>query len=74
MHQQLQIGFAAAFDITEMKISHSKTEILHLSKNFVQFSLQVSGVSLKQVEKFKYAGVAFTSYTVEGKTKNWMFD
>ena len=41
-----------------MKISTSKTEILHLP---VQRSLQVGGVSLKQVEKFKYLGVAFTS-------------
>ena len=44
-----------------MKISTSKTEVLHLSKNSVQCSLLVGGVSLKQVEKFKYLGVAFTS-------------
>ena len=44
-----------------MKISTSKTEGLRLSKNSVQFSLQVGGASLKQVEKFKYLGVAFTS-------------
>ena len=44
-----------------MKISTSKTEVLHLLRNPVQCSLQVGGVSLKQVEKFKYAGVAFTS-------------
>ena len=54
-------GFADACDITGMKISTSKPEVLHLSRNPVQCSLQVSGVSLKQVEKFKYLGVAFTS-------------
>ena len=54
-------GFAAACDIAGMKISTSKTEVLHLLRNPVQCSLQVSGVSLKQVKKFKYLGVAFTS-------------
>ena len=54
-------GFAAACDIAGMKISTSKTEVLHLSRKPDQCSLQVSGVSLKQVEKFKYLGVAFTS-------------
>ena len=57
----LQNGFAAACDIAGMKISISKTKILNLSKNPVQCFLQVGGVSLKQVEKFKYLGVAFTS-------------
>ena len=54
-------GFAAACDIARMKISTSKTEVLHLSRSPVQCSLQVGGVSLKQVKKFKYLGVAFTS-------------
>ena len=54
-------GFQAACKIAGMKISTSKTEILHLSRNPDQCSLQVDGVSLKQVEKFKYLGVAFTS-------------
>ena len=54
-------GFAAACNIAGMKISTSKNEVLHLSKNPVQCSLQVGGVLLKQVEKFKYLGVAFTS-------------
>ena len=54
-------GFGAACGITGMKFSTSKTEVLHLSRNFVQCSLQVGRVSLKQVEKFKYLGVAFTS-------------
>jgi len=53
--------FAAACDNAGMKISTSKTEVLHLSINPDQCSLQVSGVSLKQVEKFKYLGIVFTS-------------
>ena len=44
-----------------MKTGTSKTEVLHLSRNPVLCSLQVGGVSLKQMEKFKYLGVAFTS-------------
>ena len=40
-------GFAAACGIAEMKISTSKTEVLHLLRNPVQCSLQVGGVSLK---------------------------
>ena len=54
-------GFSAAYGIAETKISTCKTEVLHLSKNFVQCSLRVGGVSLKQVEKFTYLGVVFTS-------------
>ena len=54
-------GFVAGCDIVRMKISTSKTERLHLSRNPVQCILQVGDVSLKQVEKFKYLGVAFTS-------------
>ena len=54
-------GFAAACDIAGMKISSSKTEVLRLSRIPVQCSLQVSGVSLRQVENFRYFGVAFTS-------------
>ena len=44
-----------------MKISTAKTEVLHLSRNPDQFVLQVNGATLKQAEKFKYLGVAFTS-------------
>ena len=51
-------GFAAACDIVRMKIRTSITEILHLSRNLVQCSLQVDSVSLK---KFKYLALAFTS-------------
>jgi len=45
-------NFAAACDIAEMKNSSTKTEVLRLSRNPDQCSLQVSGVSPKQVEKF----------------------
>ena len=44
-----------------MKISTAKTEVFHLSRNPDQCALQVNGATLKQVEKFKYLGVAFTS-------------
>ena len=54
-------SFSAACDIAGMKISASKTEVLHLLKNLVQCSSQVGGVSLKQLEKLKYVGVAFTN-------------
>ena len=53
-------GFAAACDYAGIKISTAKTEVLHLSRKPVQCSLQVGGVKLKQVEKFKYLMVAFT--------------
>ena len=54
-------GFAAACNIVRTKINTSKTEVLYLSKNPDQYSLQVGGVLLKQVEKFKYLEVTFTS-------------
>ena len=44
-----------------LQISSAKTEVLHLSRNPDQCVLQVIGATLKQVEKFKYLGVAFTS-------------
>ena len=44
-----------------MKISTAKSKILHLSRNPDQCVLQVNGATLKQVEKFRYLGVAFTS-------------
>ena len=44
-----------------MKISTTKTEVLHLSRKPVQCFLPNDRVKLKQVEKFKYLGVAFTS-------------
>ena len=54
-------GFAAACNIAGVKISTSKTKILLLSRISVQCSLQVGCALLKQVEKFKYLGVAFTN-------------
>ena len=54
-------SFADACNTAETKISTAKTEVLHLSRNPDQCVLQVNGATLKQVEKFKYLGVAFTS-------------
>ena len=54
-------SFADACGTAGMKISTAKTEVLHLSKNLDQCVLQVNGLTLKLVEKFKYLGVAFTS-------------
>ena len=54
-------SFADACNTAGMKISTAKTEVLHLSRNPDQCVLQVNGAKLKQVEKFKYLGVAFTS-------------
>ena len=54
-------SFADAYNSAGMKISTAKTEVLHLSRNPDQCVLQVNGATLKQVEKFKYLGVAFTS-------------
>ena len=45
-------GFARACETAWIKISTSKTEVLHLSRNSVQYFLQVGVVLLKQVEKF----------------------
>ena len=59
--QHALIGFAAACDIAGTKISTSKTKVLRFSRIPVQCSMQVGGVSMKQVEKFKYLSVAFTS-------------
>ena len=44
-----------------MKIRTTKTEVFHLSRNPDQCVLSANGATLKQVEKFKYLGVAFTS-------------
>ena len=54
-------GFPDACNITGMKISMAKTEILHLSRNSDHCVLQVNEATLKQVEKFKYLGFVFTS-------------
>ena len=44
-----------------MKITTAKTEVLHLSRNPDHCESLLNGAILKQVEKFKYLGVAFTS-------------
>ena len=54
-------SFADACNTAGMKISTAKTEVLHLSRNPDRCVLQANGATLKQVEKFKYLGVAFTS-------------
>ena len=54
-------SFADACNTAGMKINTAKTEVLHLSRNPDQSVLQVNGATLKQVEKFRYLGVAFTS-------------
>ena len=59
--QRVLNSFADACNNAEMKISSAKTEVLHLSRNPDQCVLQVNGATLKQVEKSKYFGVAFTS-------------
>ena len=59
--QHAFIDFASACDSAGIKISTSKTVILHFSRNPVKYSLQVGGITLKQVDKLKYLGVAWTS-------------
>ena len=44
-----------------MKISTAETEIMSLSRHLVQCSIQINGVTLQQMEKFKYFGVTFSS-------------
>ena len=46
--QQALYGFAAVCDIARMKISTSKTEVFHISKNLAHCSLHLEGVPLKQ--------------------------
>ena len=54
-------SFADACNTAGMKISTAKTEVLYLSRNSDLRVLQVNRATLKQVEKFKYLGIAFTS-------------
>ena len=53
--------FAALCAEAGMVISVSKSEAMVLSRKPAQCALHVSGATLKQVEKFKYLGVWFTS-------------
>ena len=68
LHRALD-RFADACDITEMKLSTAKTEILYFSRNPDHCSLQVNGAILNHVENFKCHRVALTSAKL-GKTKN----
>ena len=46
---------------SRMKIGAAETEIMRLSRNPVQRSFQINGVTLQQMEKFKYLEVTFSS-------------
>ena len=59
--QRAKNSFPDARNTAGTKISTAKTEVLHFSRNPDQFVLHVIGATLKQIEKFKYLGVAFTS-------------
>ena len=54
-------SFAVAWDTAGIKISIAKTEVFRFSWNPDQCVLQRNGAIVKQLEKFKYLGVAFTS-------------
>ena len=60
-HHRVLISYADACNTAGMKISTAKTEVLLRSRNPDQCVLQVNGATLKQIEKFKYLGVAYTS-------------
>ena len=53
--------FVAVCAEAGMKVNVDKSEVMVISRTPVQCTLHVSGVPLKQVEKFKYLGVLFTS-------------
>jgi hypothetical protein len=53
--------FAVECEAASMRINSAKTEVLVVSREPVQCTLHVSGVPLKQVEKFKYLEVEFAS-------------
>ena len=53
--------FAAAYDTAGIKLSTVKTDTFHVSRNTNQCLVQLNGARQKQVYKFKYLGVAFTS-------------
>ena len=52
---------AAADDTARIKISTVKIDVLHVSGNTNQCLLQLNGATQKQVYKFKYLEVVFTS-------------
>ena len=53
--------YSDACFVAGMKISSTKAETMHLSRQPKQCSFQIDGVPLKQSEKFKYLSVSFTS-------------
>ena len=53
--------FAAAHDTVGIKISTVKTDMPHVSRNTNHRWLQLNGATQKQVYKFKYLRVAFTT-------------
>ena len=63
-----------ACDTARMKFSTVKTEVLHLSGNYGQYVVQMNGATLKQAEKFKYLGVAFTNDGRQYKELNTLTD
>ena len=59
--QRASNSFAYECGTAGMKKSSVTTEVLHLSRNLDLCVLQVNEATRKQVEKFKYLRVAFTS-------------
>ena len=54
-------SFADACNTAEMKITRPKLRYFIFLETLISECLQVDGATLKQVEKFMYRGVAFTS-------------
>ena len=63
-------SFANACNTAKMKISTTKTEVLHLSRNPDQCMLLVNGAKLKQVESSSISRLH--SLVMEDKIKNWI--
>ena len=70
--------FAYAYDTAGIKISTVITDVLHVLRNTNQCLLQLNGETQKQIYKFKYLGVAFTSDRRQNEEldihigKNWV--
>ena len=52
--------FDAEWTVAGMKISTHKTELLFLARRPDQSDIRLNGVTLRQVDKFKYLGVVFS--------------
>src|SRR5271154_5122645 len=59
--------FERACAAAGMKISHSKSEIMLISRNQRNVEIKIQGKILKQVEKFKYLGCQISQ---DGKLDN----